>query len=69
MTSKEKIIKIFENMEFEEAVEIKRDCPKCGGKNTVLRRVAKESSQNMVKRWFVEYCNNTECDFWNCGFT
>ena len=66
---KDKIIKIFENMEFEESVEVKRDCPKCGGKSTVLRRIAKEASQSMVKRWYVEYCTVETCEYWNCGFT
>lgn len=69
MTSKERIINIFENMEFEETVEVKRDCPKCGGKNTVLRRIAKEPSQNMIKRWYVEHCSNEDCPYWGCGFT
>jgi len=56
-------------MEFEESVEVKRDCPKCGGKSTVLRRIAKEASQSMVKRWYVEYCTVETCEYWNCGFT
>lgn len=56
-------------MEFEESVEVKHDCPKCGKKNTVIRRIAKEPNQNMVGRWYVEYCDDNDCDFWSCGFT
>lgn len=67
--TKDKFKQILRNIEFEESVEVKHNCPRCGGKEAVIRRVAKEPNQNMIKRWFVEYCTVSDCDFWNCGFT
>jgi hypothetical protein len=69
MNNKELIMKTFKSMKFEESVEQRRNCHACHGKGTVVRMVAKEPSQNMVKRWYVEYCTNAECGYWNCGFT
>lgn len=55
------------SVEFEESVEVRKNCPKCKGKKTVVRTVVKELQQKKKGRWYTEHC--TECDYWNGGFT
>lgn len=56
-------------MKFEETV-VKEGliCPKCR-KKTLVRTIARELNQSKKGRWFLERCNNPECDYWSGGFT
>ena len=53
---------------FEETITERRNCPKCGGKETVERRIAREPSQTRGRFWYVENCENEDCDYYGTGF-
>jgi len=67
MSIKEQVIALWETS-FEEVLEEKCACPKCKNKKSVSRRIIKEPDQKWAGRWYVEYCMNGECPYWDCGF-
>ena len=67
MGIKENIIALWRNR-FEEVLEEKRNCPECKSKKTVIRHIVKEPQQKLYKRWFVEWCSESNCPHWTCGF-
>jgi len=68
MRLKETILGIIKRMDFSEAIEQKLDCQRCGGKKTVLRKIAMEKQQKIKGQWYVETCQNEQCDYWDAGF-
>jgi len=67
MSIKEQVIALWK-IRFEEVLEEKCACPECKSKKSVSRHIVKEPDQKWAARWYVEYCMNDECPYWNCGF-
>jgi len=67
MSIKEQVIALWETS-FEEVLEEKCACPECKNQKSVSRRIIKEPDQKWAGRWYVEYCMNGECPYWDCGF-
>jgi len=64
---KKQVIALWETR-FEESLEERCNCPECKGKKCLSRRIVKEPEQKWAGRWYVEYCMNDECPYWDCGF-
>ena len=67
MKPKEKMLTIIEKLDFNEYLEEKSSCPKCKNES-LTRHIQKEDQQKWKGRWFVEYCGEEECDYYNTGF-
>lgn len=66
MSIKEQVIALWKK-NFEEVLEEKCKCPECK-QDTLIRHITKETSQKWAGRWFVEYCGEGDCPYWDCGF-
>lgn len=67
MSVKEQVIALWKSR-FEEVFEERCTCPTCKEKKALIRHIVKEPDQKWAGRWFVEYCENEECPYWDCGF-